>query len=309
MEKLKKQQIYIILFCIMVVWGFNVIATKVLVENFMPVTMTAIRVFTAGVSVFIILFLIKKVRLLTKREFGYVFPAMLLNVVAHHYFLSIGLSQTSASNGGLILGMGPLLTALLSVFFLGSVMTFVRILGVLFGFAGVAFIVFQSGGGFHGVSHGDFYVFLAILAQASSFVLIKKASKTLDPRLMTGYMLVMGSIILFGISQILEPDGLASMVHHSAGIWAVFFASAVVATAMGHMLYNFALGKVGTTEAAIFLNLNPFFSLIGAVLFLGEKIVLTQVVGFILILIGVLFGSGVYEDLSRKIKRDNQFQA
>ncbi|QKE75065.1 DMT family transporter [Arthrobacter citreus] len=306
---MKKQQIYIILFCIMVVWGFNVIATKVLVENFMPVTMTAIRVFTAGVSVFIILFLIKKVRLLTKREFGYVFPAMLLNVVAHHYFLSIGLSQTSASNGGLILGMGPLLTALLSVFFLGSVMTFVRILGVLFGFAGVAFIVFQSGGGFHGVSHGDFYVFLAILAQASSFVLIKKASKTLDPRLMTGYMLVMGSIILFGISQILEPDGLASMVHHSAGIWAVFFASAVVATAMGHMLYNFALGKVGTTEAAIFLNLNPFFSLIGAVLFLGEKIVLTQVVGFILILIGVLFGSGVYEDLSRKIKRDNQFQA
>ncbi|PEJ57762.1 EamA family transporter [Bacillus sp. AFS017336] len=306
---MKKQQIYIILFCIMVVWGFNVIATKVLVENFMPVTMTAIRVFTAGVSVFVILFLIKKVRLLTKKEFGYVFPAMLLNVVAHHYFLSIGLSQTSASNGGLILGMGPLLTALLSVFFLGSVMTFVRILGVLFGFAGVAFIVFQSGGGFHGVSHGDFYVFLAILAQASSFVLIKKASKTLDPRLMTGYMLVMGSIILFGISQILEPGGLASMVHHSAGIWAVFFASAVVATAMGHMLYNFALGKVGTTEAAIFLNLNPFFSLIGAVLFLGEKIVLTQVVGFILILIGVLFGSGVYEDLSRKIKRDNQFQA
>ncbi|PGS51693.1 EamA family transporter [Bacillus sp. AFS041924] len=305
---MKKQQIYIILFCIMVIWGFNVIATKILVEDFMPVTMTAIRVFTAGVSVFIILFLIKKVRLLTKREFGYVFPAMLLNVVAHHYFLSIGLSQTSASNGGLILGMGPLLTALLSVFFLGSVLTFVRVLGVLFGFAGVAFIVFQSGGGFHGVSHGDFYVFLAILAQASSFVLIKKASKTLDPRLMTGYMLVMGSIILFGISQILEPNGMASMVHHSAGIWAVFFASAVVATAIGHMLYNFSLGKVGTTEAAIFLNLNPFFSLIGAILFLGEKIVLTQVVGFILILIGVLFGSGVYEDLSRKYKRNNQMQ-
>ena len=77
---------------------------------------------------------------------------------------------------------------------------------------------------------------------------------------------------------------------------------------MGHMLYNFALGKVGTTEAAIFLNLNPFFSLIGAVLFLGEKIVLTQVVGFILILIGVLFGSGVYEDVTRKFKRDHQIQ-
>ncbi|WP_377896987.1 DMT family transporter [Gottfriedia sp. OAE603] len=306
MEKLKKQHIYLILFCIMVVWGLNVIATKILVANFMPVTMTAFRVFTAGISVFIILFLFKKVRKLTKKEFKYVFFAMLLNVVAHHYFLSIGLSQTSASNGGLILGMGPLLTALLSVFFLGSVLTFVRVLGVLFGFAGVAFIVLQSGEGFHGISHGDFYVFLAILAQAASFVLIKKVSRTLDPRLMTGYMLVMGSIILFGISQIVEPNGMASMLHHSTGIWAVFFSSAIIATAIGHMLYNYALGEVGTTEASVFINLNPFFSLIGAALFLGEKIVLTQVIGFVLILIGVVFGSGAFEEISRKMKRDQQ---
>ena len=290
----------------MVVWGFNVIATKVLVANFMPVTMTAFRVFTAGVSVFLILFLLKKVRMLTKKEFGYVFFAMLLNVVAHHYFLSIGLSQTSASNGGLILGMGPLLTALLSVFFLGSVMNFLKILGVLLGFAGVAFIVLQSGGGFHGVSHGDFYVFLAILAQAASFVLIKKVSKTLDPRLMTGYMLVMGSIILFGISLLIEPNGIASMVNHSVGIWAVFFASAIIATAMGHMLYNYALGEVGTTEAAVFINLNPFFSLIGAVLFLGEKIVITQLIGFVFILVGVMFGSGALEEFSRRFKKDQQ---
>lgn len=290
----------------MIAWGFNVIATKILVENFMPVTMTAIRVFTAGVSVFIILFLFKKVRILTKKEFGYVFFSMLLNVVAHHYFLSIGLSKTTASNGGLILGMGPLLTAILSVIFLGSVMTFVRILGIILGFIGVSFIVLQSGGGFHGVSYGDTYIFLSILAQAASFVLIKKGSKTLDPRLMTGYMLVMGSILLFIISLSIEPNGLATMVNHSTGIWAVFFSSAIIATAVGHMLYNYALGKVGTTEASIFINLNPFFALIGAVLFLGEKIVITQLIGFVFILTGVLFGSGALEEISRKLKKNQE---
>lgn len=292
----------------MIIWGLNVVATKILVENFMPVTMTSIRVFTAGISVLIILFMMKKIRKLTKKEFGYVFFGGLLNVVAHHYFLSIGVSQTSASNSGLILGMGPILTAILSVLFLGTGMTFIKVIGILSGLTGVSFIVFQSGGGFHGVSHGDFYIFLAILAQAASFILIKRASSTLDPRLMTGYMLVMGSIIIFIIGRFMEPNGLASMVHHSVGIWAVFFASAIIATAMGHMLYNFALGEVGTTEAAIFLNLNPLFALIGASLFLGEKIVLTQVIGFVFILLGVVFGSGAFEEMSRKIRENKQIQ-
>ncbi|WP_047154832.1 hypothetical protein [Aneurinibacillus tyrosinisolvens] len=31
---MKKYQIYFILFCIMVGWGFNVVATKVLAENY-----------------------------------------------------------------------------------------------------------------------------------------------------------------------------------------------------------------------------------------------------------------------------------
>ena len=287
----------------MVAWGLNVTATKVLVENFMPVTMTALRIFVSGISVFIILFLMKKVRMLTKREFLYVFFGGLLNVVAHQYFLSTGLTQTSATNGGLILGMGPLLTAILAVVFLGSVVTGIRVIGIVLGIAGVSFIVFQGNGGIDGVSMGDVYIFVSILAQAASFILIKKGSETLDPRLMTGYMLVMGAVILFIISLFIEPEGLASMHNESMNLWAVFFASAIIATAIGHMLYNSAIGKVGAAEASMFLNLNPFFALVGAAIFLGEKITMAQIIGFIFILFGVILGSGAFEETVRKIKR------
>ncbi|WP_313800088.1 DMT family transporter, partial [Cytobacillus sp.] len=139
---MKKQQVYFILFLVMVAWGFNVTATKVLVENFMPVTMTALRIFVSGMTVFLFLFSIKKVRLLTKKEFLYVFFGGLFNVVAHQYFLSTGLTQTSVTNGGLILGLGPLLTAILAVIFLGNVLTVIRVIGIVSGLAGVSFIVF-----------------------------------------------------------------------------------------------------------------------------------------------------------------------
>lgn len=293
---------YLILFCIMIVWGFNVTATKILVTHFMPVTMTAFRIFTAGISVFLLLFLLKQVRWLTHLEFRYVFFGALLNVVAHHYFLSVGLTRTSASNGGLILGLGPLLTSILAALFLGTSLSLLRMTGVLLGFAGVSFIVLQ-GGSIRSISMGDLDIFISILAQTASFVLIKKASRTLDPRLMTGYMLVIGSAFLFMLGIFLEPSGLKSLAQASVGLWLVFFASAMVATALGHMIYNYAIGKVGAAESSIFMNLSPFFSLVGAALFLGEKIGMEQILGFLFILFGVLLGSGAWEEWMAAIRQ------
>lgn len=284
----------------MIAWGFNVVATKVLVTNFMPVTMTSARIFVAGILVFIILSTMKKVRPLTKKEYIFVFIGSLLNVVGHHYFLSVGLMQTSASNGGLILGTGPLLTAIMAFLFLGNRLTWIRVMGILLGIIGISFVVLQGSDGLSGVSTGDLYIFLSILSQALSFIIISKVSKTLDPRLMTGYMLVIGSVILFSISLFLEPAGISSLINQQSGkVWAIFFASSIIATALGQMLYNYAIGKVGPGEASIFINLNPFFALVGAALFLGERIGLTHAVGFIFILFGVVFGSGALEEILR----------
>ncbi|WP_371931922.1 EamA family transporter [Mesobacillus subterraneus] len=57
---MKNLQIYLILTGVMFLWGMNVTALKIIVGNFPPITITSLRVFTAGVSVFIILFFLKK---------------------------------------------------------------------------------------------------------------------------------------------------------------------------------------------------------------------------------------------------------
>lgn len=303
MSKAEKYRIYLLLVFVMLSWGFNVIATKIIVSSFPTITITSIRVFTAALSVFIILSFLNKVRLPSKKELRYILIAGFFNVVCHHYFLSIGLSKTSASNGGLILGLSPILTTIVAFLFLKNKITFVKFLGILLGFTGVTFIVvIGSGGGISSISFGDIYVFLSIFTQAFSFVLIKKISHSLDPRLMTGYMLLFGSIILFIVGLYKEPGGLEGIPNASFDFWMIFLASAVISTALGHMIYNSAIGKIGVTESAIFINLNPFFALIGAVLFLDEKISSTQLVGFLFILFGVLFGSGAFEEYLHQLK-------
>lgn len=84
-------------------WGFNVTMTKVLVSYFPTVTMTSFRIFTAAITVIIILFITKKLRLPTKREFGLIFLASIFNIVIHHFFLSNGLKLTTGRMLGLFL--------------------------------------------------------------------------------------------------------------------------------------------------------------------------------------------------------------
>ncbi|AMQ21844.1 hypothetical protein A0V43_14250 [Geobacillus sp. JS12] len=46
---MSKSFVYISLVLIMMIWGLNVIAIKILVEHFSPVTLTSFRIFTAGI--------------------------------------------------------------------------------------------------------------------------------------------------------------------------------------------------------------------------------------------------------------------
>ncbi|WP_248278373.1 DMT family transporter [Bacillus sp. DNRA2] len=303
MASRNKRFIYITLVLVMIAWGLNVIATKLLVTSFSPVTITAFRIFAASICVFIILGAMKKVRIPTKREVKFIIIGGLFNVVAHHFFLSLGLKETTASNGGLILGLGPLLTTILAIAFLGATLTMARIVGVLLGFTGVALVVLKNGN-VSGVSIGDLFVFISILSQAISFIFISKIAKTLDPRLMTGYMLLFGSLVLFVISLVVEPKGLQSLANGSALVWLVFFASAFIATAVGHMVYNFSVGQIGAAETSIFINLNPFFALLGAVIFLHEKIVLSQIFGFCFIIAGVVVGSDLWIEIIRNSRKN-----
>lgn len=302
---MKKWQTYLILVFIMMIWGFNVPALKVLVSEFTPVTITSLRIFTAGITVFILLGIMGKIRKPTAKEFLFILFGGLLNVVSHHYFLSVGLTDTSSTNGGLILGTGPLLTALMATIILRNRPTVIKILGFLSGSLGVAIIVLSGGEGLAGLKTGDLFIFISIFSQALSFIIISRAAKTLDPRLLTGYMLVFGSIVLFAISLFTEPGALKELGSAPSSIWLLFFASAILATAVGHMIYNHSIGKIGAAETSIFLNLNTFFSLVGAAIFLNETVTYYHLIGLMFIVLGVVCGSGTLEEIviRRKQKR------
>lgn len=297
-------KMYAILVFVMFIWGLNLPLLKYLLSYVQPVTMTGFRLLLAAVTVFVILSVMKTVRLPSKREWLYIIGGAILNVVMHHYFLNMGLVRTQATNAGLILGTGPVLTAVFTALLLKSYPSRLQWLGVVLGFVGVSSVIFLDGGEFTGLSLGDAFIFLAILAQVLSFIIIAKAAKTLDPRLLTAYMLLIGSIVMIIIGLLQEPHEMTVLFSMPPVFWFWFSISAIFGTAVGHMLYNYSVGEVGPTKAAIFINLNTFFALTGAALFLGEVLTIRHFIALGFIIIGVIFGSGAAEDLWRAKKKE-----
>lgn len=288
----------------MVMWGFNVIAIKVIVEHFSAVTITSLRIFLASMIVFLILAFKKQIRLPKKRELIYLFLVALTGVFGHHFFLSVGLTQTSASNSGLILGLVPLCTSILASLMLKEKLSFTRILGIVFGLLGVSFVILVGNSTGFIFNIGDIFIFIAVLAQAISFIYIKKATETMGARLVTGMTLIIGSLLLFIVSLVMEPNGLSSLQEGTALSWSVFLGSAVFATAIGQFLYNHAIQYIGPGQSSIFMNLSPFFALLGSFLFLGEQFYITHFFGFIFIVAGVILGSGIVDKYLYKKKSD-----
>ncbi|WP_338469718.1 DMT family transporter [Niallia sp. XMNu-256] len=114
---MSRVKVYFILVVNMVFWGFNVSFVKIIVDHVPAVTATSFRLLVAAITVFLILGVSNRIRLPHKNEWGYIIGGSLTSIVSHHFFLAVGLTQTSALNAGLILGMAPLLSVLLSMLF------------------------------------------------------------------------------------------------------------------------------------------------------------------------------------------------
>lgn len=296
------KKLYIILLVVMFMWGLNVSALKMLVISFDPIVITGFRILVAGVAVLIGCYGLGIFRLPYKNEWKIILSISVFNVVLHHIFIAVGLENTSAVNGSLIIGMAPLITMVISGILLKQFVSRWRVFGFILGFVGVAITTLVGEDGFAAVSIGDLLVFLGIVVQGLSFVFISKLKPSFDPRLLTGYMMMVGSVCIILYSFILKKDftELASLVDWKMA--SIFIFSAIFATAFGHMTYNYAIKKVGPAESAIFLNLNTLFALIGAAIFLGEVIHLFHVIGFIFIIVGIVFGTGASESMYRRYR-------
>src|SRR5215469_18927154 len=159
------------LFCLL--WSFAFIAGKVGVTDCPPLILLAGRFSLAGILILGVSAFRREGWQLSWREIA-IFA--ILGVANNALYLGLGytgLKSVSAGLGGLIVSANPVFTAALAALFLGEVLTWRKMVGLLLGIAGVAFIVWHRMSVGTDSLHGVLFTFASLASIVAGTILFK----------------------------------------------------------------------------------------------------------------------------------------
>lgn len=197
----------------------------------------------------------------------------------------LSLAYLKAPIASILLYTYPIFVTILSAIFFQETLTVRRILALAITFSGILFVinVFDQNS-ITLAPLGVLFSLIAALSYAFFNVYGQKNIKNTPPMLLSFYTLAVGALILPMISN---PFYFLKTSHSLANL-GFGLALAVFCTVLPMILYFKGLEKVKASVASIIASFEPIFTVVFATIVLGDTITSIQIIGGILILIGIL---------------------
>ena len=291
MDRSSHKATFGLLTLVVILWGINVVMIKYLTAYFPPLALAPIRLFLATCLLLpAVIF-----------KYGFEWPprsawvpmagVSLFSIFLHQITLSWGVAATSATHAALILGLNPLLTAILASRLANEPLTWSKVLGVVFGFSGVVLVVSGRAQG-TATLLGDFVMLLSMMTAVVGYLFVKMSTAQVTPLVVTAYSHVVASVALMIFGYFSNPvwsyDG-------ALGAWplSILLFSSLVNTALGALWWNMGIQRIGASKASLFQNGIPIAGVFASALFLGEHLQWQHLIALCLVILGVSLGSGL----------------
>ena len=269
-------------------WGLAPVATRSLVHELAPLPLLTLRqLLAAGV---LLPWAVPALRRIDARDLPRFIVAGLLGMVGYNLPVTVGLQWLPASSAGLLLATEPVWVLVIGLVFLGERAGPRVLAGTGVALAGVAVIAgpaaLSPGSGTRAVA-GAALVLLATLAFGGYMVVLRPLSQKYGPVSATATSSVAGALPYLALAGTAWPPRLSP----PAGAELLFLA--LGSTVAGMLLWNLAVVRGGAGISRL-LYLEPVVSVLGAMVFLGERVTAAVLAGGVLVIAGVLMtGDGM----------------
>jgi len=205
------------------------------------------------------------------------------------YFDFLGLQYIKAGLERIILFVYPTLVIIISKLFLKEKISSKQIIAILITYFGV-FVTFWGELQYNNdtVLLGGFLVFLSALTYASYIVgsgwLIPKFGVTI----FTSYAMIISSICVIFHYLILDRN---SITEYPYQVYVLGFMMAILSTLIPSFLVSLAIKRLGASNFSIIGSVGPISTILLAYLFLAEKLTLMQILGAIIVIVGIMIVS------------------
>lgn len=269
------------------IWGITFISTKVLLTDFTPTEILFFR-FAIGFIMLLIIFPARMKVADRKHELLFI-CAGLCGVTLYYLLENIALTMTMASNVGVISGIVPFSTAVLTMLFLKDE----RLKGNFFvGFAmamiGIFLISYNGKANFQLNPLGDMLAAVATFAWAAYSVLTKKISsygyhpiQTTKRVFFYGLLLMVPTLFFFDFK--LELARFANPIY----LFNILFLG-IGASAVCFVTWNTAVNILGAIKTSVYIYMVPVITVVVSMLVLHEQLTKLSALGILLTLAGLV---------------------
>lgn len=285
---------------VVAVWGVTFISTKILIgEGLLPAQIFAIRFIVAYLGIWALCGRSKGARKLFSGSLRDEAIFVLLGVTGGSvYFLTenTALACTQACNVSFIVCSAPLITALLTLvvkrFFKGEIARGLEdvsgrwqlVIGTLLALVGMAAVVFD-GNALRLSARGDLLALAAAFCWALYSIFMGQMTTKYGSLFATRKVFFYG---LVTIVPFLVGESLDFSILSRPAVWGNLLFLSLAASLGCFILWNRLMSVIGNVTATNYVYLNPFFTLISAVLLLGESLTLQSALGCAGIIGGVV---------------------
>ncbi len=292
-------RVWAMLILLSMLWGGSFFFVGIVVTDLPPLTIVALRVGIAAITLWIIALMIGLRPPKELRVWGAFLGMGLLNNVVPFALIVWGQTQIASGLASILNAATPIFAVLVAGMLLPDErVTPLKLAGVGIGFVGVVVMIglpALSGG-------GSLIAQLAIIAAALSYAFAgvygrRFKAMGINPIITAAGQVTASTIVLTPVA--LMVDGPLDVVAMSVDTWAAIVGLAVLSTAVAYVLYFKILETAGATNVLLVTLLVPVSAILLGSLFLNESLEVIHFVGMLLIAIGL---SAIDGRLWRRIK-------
>ncbi len=280
---------YAMLVLVTVIWGATPACGKILSTSLSPLLITGLRFACIAVVLFLWLLLSgQRAQLKMPRRTLLLLALMgFVGITVHNGLLFTGLHYTTATNAVLIESIGPTATTVLAFIFIGERLTKLGWLGILVSCVGALCIVTK--GSLDVLLQlrfnvGDILIVICEVAWSLYIILGWQTHGKVKAAPLNAVSGAFGAAFCFLVGAL---TGSLEVYSWSNTALYGFLYLTICSGLIAFMGWNWAVTKVGASKAGAFVYIVPLTGALVGVLFLGESLHISQIIGAGLIMGGV----------------------
>lgn len=283
---------YIFAIISIIIWSGNFVAARFL-THLSPVEISFYRWFITLVMLtpFCINPLIKNIKLI-KGMWPTMIIISILGISVFNALVYMAAHTSNATNMSLLATLSPIIVVILGKIFFKSKLNFNQIIGLIVVIFGVVVLITKGNIVLLlslNFAVGDIYMLFAVLLFSIYTITLRLRPKGFPQSTFFYLMVVIGIIPLAVIMSYKSSLGTLYKLDLQTSLILIYIG--LFPSALGFILWNMAIEKIGEIKASIIYDSIPMFTTLEAMILLKETLLISQVVGGCLILAGIIYAS------------------